>query len=46
MLLFLCEEDAFWGLVYIVDNLLPSDYYDEKLTGAQVDQVSISYVLT
>lgn len=38
MLLFMCEEDAFWGLVYIVENLLPPDYYGLKLTGAQIDQ--------
>jgi hypothetical protein len=36
----LSEEDAFWGLVYIVEKLMPSDYYGQQLTGAQIDQVS------
>jgi hypothetical protein len=40
LLLFLPEEDAFWGLVYIVEKLMPSDYYGQQLTGAQIDQVS------
>ncbi|XP_023719793.1 TBC1 domain family member 2B isoform X3 [Cryptotermes secundus] len=38
LLLFLSEEDAFWGLVYIVEKLMPSDYYGQQLTGAQIDQ--------
>jgi len=35
------EEDAFWTLVYIVEHLMPPDYYsrDKQLIGAQVDQV-------
>jgi hypothetical protein len=41
LLLFLSEEDAFWGLVYIVEKLMPSDYYGHQLTGAQVDQVRL-----
>jgi hypothetical protein len=40
LLLFLSEEDAFWGLVYIVEKLMPSDYYGPQLAGAQIDQVS------
>lgn len=38
LLLFLPEEDAFWGLVYIVEKLMPSGYYGQQLTGAQIDQ--------
>ncbi|XP_069694446.1 TBC1 domain family member 2B-like isoform X4 [Periplaneta americana] len=38
LLLFLSEEDAFWGLVYIVEKLMPSDYYGHQLAGAQIDQ--------
>jgi hypothetical protein len=41
LLLFLSEEDAFWGLVYIVEKLMPSDYYGHQLTDAQVDQVRL-----
>ena len=35
------EEDAFWLLVYIVETLMPPEYYsrDKQLIGAQVDQV-------
>ena len=41
-LLFMAEEDAFWCLVYIIEQLMPSEYYsrDKQLIGAQVDQVS------
>ena len=40
-LLFMAEEDAFWCLVYIIESLMPSEYYsrDKQLIGAQVDQV-------
>ena len=33
------EEDAFWCLVYIVDHLMPTNYYCKQRVGAQVDQV-------
>ena len=35
------QEDAFWCLVYIVENLMPSLYYCKQLVGVQVDQVNI-----
>lgn len=38
-LLFLNEEDAFWCLIYIVDFLMPPDYYNRNLLGSLVDQV-------
>ena len=40
-LLFMHEEDAFWCLVFIIEHLMPVDYYsrDKQLIGAQVDQV-------
>ncbi|ROT73114.1 TBC1 domain family member 2B [Penaeus vannamei] len=37
-LLFLNEEDAFWCLIYIVDFLMPPDYYNRNLLGSLVDQ--------
>lgn len=37
-LLFLNEEDAFWCLVAIVDEVLPPDYFSKTLKAAQVDQ--------
>ena len=44
-LLFMAEEDAFWCLVYIIEQLMPSEYYsrDKQLIGAQVDQVSMKF---
>ena len=36
-LLFLNEEDAFWLMVYIIDVVMPSNYYTKQLLGAQVD---------
>ena len=41
-LLFMAEEDAFWCLVYVIESLMPPEYYsrDKQLIGAQVDQVS------
>jgi len=47
-LLFMAEEDAFWCLVYVIESLMPPEYYsrDKQLIGAQVDQVSrYSYCL-
>ena len=43
-LLFMHEEDAFWCLVFIIEHLMPVDYYsrDKQLIGAQVDQVNKS----
>ncbi|XP_062984561.1 TBC1 domain family member 2A [Elgaria multicarinata webbii] len=32
------EENAFWCLVHITDNLMPPDYYSNTLIGSQVDQ--------
>ncbi|NXI09097.1 TBD2A protein, partial [Irena cyanogastra] len=32
------EESAFWCLVYIVENLMPADYYSDTLITSQVDQ--------
>ena len=38
-LLFLNEEDAFWLMVYIIDVVMPSNYYTKQLLGAQVDNL-------
>ncbi|KAG8130317.1 hypothetical protein E2320_016860, partial [Naja naja] len=32
------EEEAFWCLVHITNNLMPHDYYSNTLIGSQVDQ--------
>jgi hypothetical protein len=36
MLIFLEEEDVFWGLVAIVERILPKGYYSTTMVGAQV----------
>ena len=45
-LLFLNEEDAFWLLVYIVDVVMPLNYYTKQLIGAQVDQAVFKELVT
>merc|ERR1719479_691226 len=45
-LLFLNEEDAFWLLVYIVDVVMPINYYTKQLIGAQVDQAVFKELVT
>ncbi|CAK8677308.1 unnamed protein product [Clavelina lepadiformis] len=37
-LLYLCEEEAFWCLVAIVECIMPPDYYSTTLTASQADQ--------
>lgn len=32
-------EDAFWILVAMIENILPSNYYDHGLVGSRADQV-------
>jgi len=36
-LLFLDEEDAFWGLVTIIESLMPPQYYDRTMIAADAD---------
>lgn len=38
LLLFLEEEDAFWMMATIVEDLLPASYYSSTLIGIQADQ--------
>ena len=40
LLLFLDEDDAFWGLVAIIESLMPAQYYDRTMIAAHADQVS------
>jgi len=41
LLLFLDEDAAFWGLVAIVESLMPSQYYDRTMIAAHADQVAL-----
>ena len=45
LLLFLDEDDAFWGLVAIVESLMPAQYYDRTMIAAHADQVCTLYSL-
>ena len=38
ILLYLDEETAFWGVVAMIEYLMPMDYFSRTLIGAQVDQ--------
>lgn len=38
LLLFMEEEDAFWTMATIVEDLLPASYYSSTLLGVQADQ--------
>lgn len=38
LLLYLEEEDAFWMMATIVEDLLPASYYSSTLLGIQADQ--------
>ena len=38
LLLYMEEEDAFWSFAGIVEDILPENYYSEKLLGCRVDQ--------
>ena len=45
LLLFLNEDDAFWGLVAIVESLMPVHYYDRTMIAAHADQVLTTHSL-
>lgn len=38
LLLFLEEEDAFWLMCAIIEDLLPASYFSSTLIGVQADQ--------
>ncbi|KAH6943412.1 hypothetical protein HPB50_021344 [Hyalomma asiaticum] len=46
LLLFLEEEDAFWMLCTIVEDLLPASYYSSTLAGVQADQRVLRALVT
>ncbi|XP_014211872.1 small G protein signaling modulator 3 homolog isoform X2 [Copidosoma floridanum] len=46
LLLLLEEEDAFWMLATIVEDLLPASYYSSTLIGIQADQRVLRSLIT
>lgn len=46
LLLLLEEEDAFWIMVTIVEDLLPASYYSSTLIGIQADQKVLRTLIT
>lgn len=45
LLLFMEEEDAFWMMCAIIEDLLPASYYSSTLIGVQVSDV-LEYMRT
>merc|ERR1712023_216185 len=41
----LSEEDAFFSLCTIVEDLLPADYYTNDLLGARIDQLVLAELM-
>jgi hypothetical protein len=45
MLIFMDEEDAFFLLITIVEQLLPADYYTKSMVGTYVDQFVLAHII-
>lgn len=45
LLLFMKEEEAFWTLVTIVQNLLPAGVYDVTMEGSNIDQTVLMMLI-
>ena len=45
LLLFMDEEEAFWTLVAIVQNLLPAGVYDVTMEGSNIDQTVLMMLI-
>lgn len=45
LLLFLEEEDAFWMMCAIVEDLLPASYFSTTLLGVQTDQRVLRHLI-
>lgn len=45
MLLFMGEEEAFWLLATVVEDLLPPDYFTRSMFGAHVDQSVLAFIV-
>lgn len=45
MLLFLEEEDAFWMMCAIIEDLVPASYFSTTLMGVQTDQRVLRHLI-
>lgn len=45
LLLFVEEEDAFWLMCTVVEDLVPTSYYSSTLIGVQVGNLKIAQCL-
>jgi hypothetical protein len=45
ILILLEEEEAFWLLLTIVEELLPADYYTKSMVGTYVDQFVLAHII-
>jgi len=45
LLLIFEEEQSFWMLTYILDDLVPPDFYGQEMFGAILDQEVFSYLI-
>lgn len=45
LLLFMPEEEAFWTLVTIIQNILPAGVYDVTMEGSSIDQTVLMMLL-
>jgi len=46
MLLLMNEEDAFWLLSTVVEELLPPLYFDSSMMDAYIDQLVLSHIIS
>lgn len=45
LLLFLEEEDAFWMMCAIIEDLVPASYFSTTLMGVQTDQRVLRHLI-
>eukprot|EP01103_Thecamoeba_quadrilineata_P019763 TRINITY_DN815_c0_g1_i2.p1 TRINITY_DN815_c0_g1~~TRINITY_DN815_c0_g1_i2.p1 ORF type:complete len:193 (+),score=25.90 TRINITY_DN815_c0_g1_i2:555-1133(+) len=46
LLLFMSEEESFWMLSTIIEDILPPDYYTDNMIGSQADQFVFRYLIS
>lgn len=46
LLLFMTEEEAFWALVTLIEDILPPNIYDVTMEGANIDQNVLMHLVS